>query len=191
MTDILSDSTYTLPAPLMKPTHPTTEPETPAITQQATQSTTVQIDLSQKHLIRDIPIRGAPTLAKRKKQTKENQLKKQQSIDEQRPLVQECLSQLVKCDSCHIMQVLNHQLQFEEKHLIIHESDIDYLKQALIRKVTSIGVDFKSYFDIDAKMSLTTLLSHLDERKVCNTCMENIIDTAIQCAIFIHLYHEK
>jgi hypothetical protein len=53
------DSTYFPTVPLLD-----TLISEPIITQPAC---SVQIDLSQKHLIRDVPVRGAPTLAKRKK----------------------------------------------------------------------------------------------------------------------------
>jgi hypothetical protein len=113
------------------------------------------------------------------------------STYDQKPLIRDCLSKLVESDTNHIDQVLDHQLQFEEKHLIIQHTNMSHNTKALIEKVKSIGVKLHSYFDSDAIISLDILLDGLNSNTTCNTCIEHIDNNPVQCASCFHQYHKK
>ena len=64
---------------------------------------------------------------------------------------------------------------------------------ALVKKLKSIEVDLKSYFDDDAKVGLEHLLKSLLSTVVCRKCNDPVDEDMVQvkCSSCFHTYHAR
>ncbi len=95
--------------------------------------------------------RGAPNLAdrakKRKLESQESERNKIKLIEENRLTIKKCLNQLVEnASDAYLDRVIDKEIQFEEKHLIVDPTLVDQKTAALVKNTHTHIIAFLSCF---------------------------------------------